>query len=1020
VENRWPKTCDVAGRTSTDISGARPGRVRPESGLADSDPKSQTTGVYPIDAESAMVEKSALPTDQRQLHELVEALRSEIEARRRLQDEERQRRKQIERELREAQAVYLSLVETLPVSLIRKDRQGRLVFVNKPVIDEYGKSLEELKGLTDFDLFPPELATKYRADDQKVIQTQKVFEDVEAHTTPDGEQRYVHVIKAPVIDSHGEVVGVQAVFWDETDRVRAEEELKASEARKRAIFETSLDCLIISDENGKIVEFNGAAEKTFEYSREEALGQDMDALLFAHPADEDVNGEIECLSLLKHHSSMLGKRLEVPLVRRSGEEFIAEMAMQPIPLAGTVHYATVLHDITGRKAAERELQKAKNDAETANQAKSAFLANMSHEIRTPMNAILGMTGLVLDSDLSPDHREHLSIVRDSAESLLALINDILDFSKIEAGRLDLHAAPFALRDRIGDTMKSLNVRAYEKRIELACHVAPDVPEYLHGDIGRLRQVIINLVGNAIKFTDRGEVVLDVRVAEASDEDVVLHFETRDTGIGIPADQHEQVFGIFEQVDPGPTRRYGGTGLGLAISRRLVALMGGELWLESSPGVGSRFHFTARFGLADEIEPPERHRAVESLHGLSVLVVDDNATNRRILDEMLSNWGMKVQLAAGTREAMEKLRQSRSEGTVFQLIVTDVNMPESDGFDLVEQIRADKQLAAMTIMLLTSGDRVGDFERCEQLSVSRYMTKPVKQSELLDAIGAAFHVVPLTSESRPRPLEQRDHIRALRILLAEDSIPNQKLAIGLLRKFDHQITVVGNGRDALEQWKSQAFDLILMDVAMPELDGLAATQQIRQFEAARGDGAAIPIVAMTAHAMKGDDQVCLNAGMNAYVAKPIRPDELFRAIDRLCAHLKSPAKETTNMTTPANPSGESGVNWTAALNVVQNDVDLLREVVEAVLEETPQLLDALPPALTAGDAKTVQRLAHTIKGNMRTFEFNAGMETAETLERNARAGDLSQGRELADRLAEQTAAFLRELTESPYAGGAGTS
>ena len=959
-----------------------------------------------------MVSPSDLPADSGQLQELVRRLQADLEAAVLRFEGERSHRQRIERELREAEAVYHSLVETLPVSLIRKDREGRLVFANKPVCDEFGKPLSQLRGLTDLDLFPEELATKYRADDRKVIESGNVFEDVEAHTTPDGEQRYAHIIKAPVLDANGEVIGVQGVFWDETDRKRAEEELKASEARKRAIFETSLDCLIISDEHGKIVEFNTAAEKTFEYTRDEALGQDMDELLFAHPSRAGRFDDLVCDKLPDEQSSLLGKRLEVPLVRRSGEEFIAEMAMQPIPLEGTVHFATVLHDITGRKQAELELQQAKNAAEEASLAKSAFLANMSHEIRTPMNAILGMTGLVLDTPLTQDQAEHLTIVQDSAESLLALINDILDFSKIEAGRLDLHSAPFPLRDRIGDTMKTLNVRAHENQIELACHVAPDVPEYLHGDVGRLRQIVINLVGNAIKFTEEGEVVLDVSIDSQTDADVVLHFSVRDTGIGIPPDRHDKVFGAFEQADASPTRRYGGTGLGLAISRRLVALMGGRLWLESEPNVGSNFHFTARFALAEEIDRPERTRTIESLRGLSVLVVDDNATNRRILSEMLVNWGMQPVQAAGAEEALGRLRDTRAEDGEIQLVLTDANMPEADGFSLIEQIRSDKNLAEMKVMLLTSGDRVGDFDRCDRLGVARYMTKPIKQSELLDAIGAAFHVVPIPTADEPKEVSSVDHVRGLRILLAEDSVPNQKLALGLLRKFDHEVTVAGDGLQALQLWQSEGFDLILMDVQMPELDGLEATRQIRSRESGRDD--AIPIIAMTAHAMKGDEELCLGAGMNAYVAKPIRPGDLYAAIDRMCGNLSPSSQSTDTMTNSTNSDANCRVNWEMALGVVQQDEDLLGEVIEAVLEEIPRLIDELAVALKQDDQKTIQRLGHTVKGNLRTFDAQPGLETAESLERHARDGELDKAAAVYDRLVRETTDFLTELSESPYA------
>ncbi len=957
-----------------------------------------------------MAERSVNSTSASELAETVERLRGELEAAQQRYEQELDSRRRVERELQESEAVYHSLVENLPVSLIRKDMEGRLVFANRPVCEEYGQSLDELIGKTDFDFFPDELARKYRADDRRVIESREVFEDIEAHRTPEGQWQYAHIIKAPVIDSHGDVVGVQGVFWDETDRKRAEEELKTSEARKRAIFETSLNSLIISDESGRIVEFNRAAEQTFGYSREEAMGQNMDELLFDPSRQGKDEQSFLRFSAIGEDGSLMGKRLEVPLVRRDGEEFIAEIAMRPIPLEGTVHFATVLHDITNRKKNQAALQKAKEDAEAASRAKSAFLANMSHEIRTPMNAILGMTGLVLDTALSSEQREHLLIVQDSTESLLSLINDILDFSKIEAGRLDLHPAPFALRDRVGDTMKSLSIRAHDKKLELACHIAPDVPEFVIADVGRLRQVIINLVGNAIKFTDRGEVVLDVSVESRTDEEAQLHFSVRDTGIGIPANRLDGIFEAFEQVDSSTTRRFGGTGLGLAVSTRLVALMGGRISVDSEVGTGSTFHVSVRFEIAPQQSPTTQELALESLRGLSVLAVDDNGTNLLILQEMLANWEMSVAIAGNAQEGLRLLRDSRADGDGFQLLLTDSHMPDADGFWLIEQIRNDAQLCDMTIMMLTSGDQSGDYDRCQELKVSRYMTKPVKQSELLDAIGASFDISELMRRHGAAEGDDARHLRGLKILLAEDSIPNQKLALGLLRKQDHEIVVAADGVAALGQWKSEHFDLILMDVQMPHMDGLEATRLIRKREEATNRH--IPIVAMTAHAMHGDEERCLAAGMDAYVAKPIRPEDLFTAIDdvgpKVILNRPTPLPSTRQ-----SASSSAAINWTAALEVVQQDEELLTEVVDAVLEEVPQLTSELRRAVAERDAPTVQRMAHTIKGNMRTFQADRGMAVAEQLEQRSRDGNLQDAQSLCDQLCDEADAFLVQLRDSPY-------
>ncbi|MEM1067388.1 MAG: response regulator [Planctomycetota bacterium] len=789
-----------------------------------------------------------------------------------------------------------SLVDSIPDPIFFKDRDGCFIRVNQAFAETAGLQPDQCIGKTHSDLWGDPLADQINEDEAEIFRTGRpILNKEELLVGRDGKQRWVLVTKMPMHDRDGELVGTFGIAREVTEQKLAELNLRESEARFRLLVEHAPDpCVTLDCDEQRFVAANSQAEQLFKMTRDE--------ITKCHPVDLSPPmqpGDIPTPQLAGEMIEMAlsGQRMVFDWVHRdsTGKEIPCEVRLVPLPHGNRKLLQATIADITARKAAEteltdardaareanRELRRARDIAEEASRAKNDFLANVSHEIRTPMNAIIGMTDLVLSTNLDPVQRDYMQTVADSADSLMSLLDQVLDFSRIESGTLDLDVADFDLREVVGATLRSLAVKARSRRVDLAWHVDALVPQWLGGDAVRLRQVMMNLVGNGIKFTEDGEVFVDVQLDERDASGVKLLFSVRDNGIGIEPEKLESIFNAFGQADTSSTRRYGGTGLGLAITSRLVHAMDGELWVESSVGEGSTFFFTLR------LQPATSHviHELPDLTQLEVMIVDSDTNDCHDIASLLAARGVNCSVHEEAPDALQALKEVPGEH--LPVLLCNPQMTGMAGFELIDRLRKDDVLNRIPVILLASSVQTDDVQRCKELGVNAQLIKPVRSEELISVLAGTItreDTNELPDEDwgagmRQKSFRESGSMKPLHILLVEDGKANQTMAVGLLTKWGHRVDVVEDGNEALAAYKDNQFDVILMDVQMPTMDGLEATRRIRELEVKTRNR--VPIIAMTAHILEGDRQRCLDAGMDDYVSKPVRKPELYRALGALC-------------------------------------------------------------------------------------------------------------------------------------------
>ncbi len=889
--------------------------------------------------------------------------------------------------LKNSEVFYQALVETLPQNILRKDTEGRFVFVNQKFCASLGKSVDEVLGKTDWDFFPPHLAEKYHHDDLRVMQTREPIDTIEANQTPGGGRIFVHVIKTPLYDANGDVVGIQGIFWDVTERKKTEEALAYERDLLRALLDNIPDRIYFKDTQSRFLRVSSSMAKRLGVNEtREVFGKTDFDFYPKELAQEFFNDEQRIILT----GQPLINKLE-RIVDHDGQESWASVTKVPLRNKDNsiVGIIGISRDVTKLKEAEVALERARDSALETARVKSQFLANMSHEIRTPMNAMVGMTDLLFDTTLNEEQREFVNTIRTSTDTLLSIINDILDYSKLDAGKLTIETIDFDLRETVESTAEMLAQRAQSKGIELAYSIDENVPTKLRGDPGRMAQVMANLISNAVKFTERGEVVIRAALASDADDEVRIRISVSDTGIGIDPKTLPLIFQSFTQADGSTSRKYGGTGLGLAISKQLIEAMCGEIGVESSAGIGSTFWFELPLQKQPQQVAP---REPADVRETCALVVDDSGATRGVLSEQLRRWHMRADVASDAPEALNLLRAAVVAGQPYDFAVIDMQMPGMDGLTLARAIKDDPSIANTRLIVVTPLGNRPDEELMENCGINACVPKPVRQSRLYDALVNSLHERSAIASPSPRVSDAPKAVSSVRILLAEDNLVNQRLAMRQLQKLGYVAHPASNGFEVLQELQRQSYDIILMDCQMPELDGYEVTRRLRTWEKETNRPPTY-IIAVTAHALDGDRERCVSAGMNDYITKPVHMVQLEAALNRALKRKAVPVAQAATVLDPVCLAGLKELRE-------PGQPDPLLELFDLFQTESVACLEKIERGVADQNSAATAQAAHTLKGsasNLGATQLAACCAQAEKL---ARASDWNAMPDLVRHLKEE--------------------